>query len=504
MHTALERIDANRVRIRTAADLDVTLFANEDVFLDPASVDEIVTFSTLTDTLALLNACGHFGDVPARLERIVLTPDFHRGAGIPVGTVLDARGFVLPKAVGTDIGCGMRLLATDVTAAEFARLGPDLDRRLRHIFFEGGRNIPLSATQRAGVFRSGLPGLLDSRHADDGLWRYWDSDGQESDLMRTHRLGALPTRGIFGLDDFIAGSGRGAPEAFTRDGQIGSIGGGNHFVEIQRVEEIFDGATSQAWGLRTGMVTIMAHSGSVGIGHLVGKHFSDRAKSAYPRGLEHPAHGFYPLGTDGEEGQAYLSAMGNAGNFAYANRLFLGLMAVRALSEALGRSVAARLVYDAPHNLVWDEGDHRMIHRKGACPADGPPEDGPPADGRGDAAFPWGHPVIIPGSMGASSFVLRGHGAVASLCSACHGAGRMAPRQQARRGSTAELEPLRVVTKVDAQRLRRDVRAEWERALLEEAPSRYKDVTPVIETVVGGDVASKVARLWPLLTVKGL
>jgi tRNA-splicing ligase RtcB len=187
--------------------------------------------------------------------------------------------------------------------------------------------------------------------------------------------------------------------------------------------------------------------------------------------------------------------MGNAANFAFANRLFLGLMVVRALSEALGRAVEARLVYDAPHNLVWDEGGHRMIHRKGACPADG---------SSGDADFPSGHPVIIPGSMGASSYVLRGHGSVASLCSGCHGAGRSAPRQQGRRGSAAELEPLRVVTKVDGKRLRRDVRAEWERALLEEAPSRYKDVTPVIETVVGGGVAGKVARLWPLLTIKGL
>ncbi len=141
-----------------------------------------------------------------------------------------------------------------------------------------------------------------------------------------------------------------------------------------------------------------------------------------------------------------------------------------------------------------------MIHRKGACPADGPSPDGASSED----PFAWGHPVIIPGSMGASSFVLRGHGSVASLCSACHGAGRIAARQQARLGPTSELAPLRVVTKVDGRRLRRDIREEWERSLLEEAPSRYKDVTPVIDTVVAGDVASKVVRLWPLLTIKGL
>src|SRR5262245_38226927 len=152
MHSALERIDANRVRVRARSDLDIVLFANADVFLDPASVEEILDFAGIVDTLEALNARGFFADNPARLERIVLTPDFHRGAGIPVGTVLDAHGFVLPKAVGTDIGCGMRLLATDVTADEFERLGPDLDARLRHIFFEGGRNIPLSARQRTGIF----------------------------------------------------------------------------------------------------------------------------------------------------------------------------------------------------------------------------------------------------------------------------------------------------------------------------------------------------------------
>lgn len=491
MHSALHRLDANRVRVHVPNGIDITLFANEQVFLDPASVDEIRAFATLGDTLTALNAAGFFGDEHAQIERIVLTPDFHRGAGIPVGTVLDARGFVLPKAVGTDIGCGMRLMTTDITEAEFTRLGDDLDRRLRHIFFEGGRNIPMSAAQRTAMFRHGLQGLLECPHAGEGIWHRWDADAQESDLMRTHQLGALATSSVFALDDFITGSG----QAFSRDGQIGSIGGGNHFVEIQRVEELFDGATAQSWGLKRGMITIMAHSGSVGIGHLVGAHFTDEAKAAFPRATKRPEHGFYPLPANTTTGQRYLSAMGNAGNFAFANRLFLGLMAVRALSEALGREVETRLVYDAPHNLIWHEGGGQMIHRKGACPADGPSD---------DAEFPSGHPVIIPGSMGASSYVLRGHGATASLCSACHGAGRQAPRQQARRGSTVELEPLRVVTKVDHRRLRRDVRADWERALLEEAPSRYKDVTPVIETVTGADIASKVARLWPLLTVKGV
>ncbi|HRD78214.1 MAG TPA: RtcB family protein [Hyphomicrobiaceae bacterium] len=160
MHPKLERLDASRIKIRARADLDITLFANDGVFLDPASVEEMVSFAGLVDTIEALNARRFFGDEPAHLERVVLTPDFHRAAGIPVGTVLDARGFVLPKAVGTDIGCGMRLLATDITADEFAGLGPGLEERLRYIFFEGGRDIALSASQRRGIFGEGLQGLL--------------------------------------------------------------------------------------------------------------------------------------------------------------------------------------------------------------------------------------------------------------------------------------------------------------------------------------------------------
>jgi tRNA-splicing ligase RtcB len=203
----------------------------------------------------------------------------------------------------------------------------------------------------------------------------------------------------------------------------------------------------------------------------------------------------------------YLDAMRNAANFAFANRLFLGLMATRVLGEVLGRPVHSRLLYDAPHNLVWEEerGPLRYLHRKGACPALGPAP---------DTAGPFrftGHPVIIPGSMGASSYVLAGKGAESALCSACHGAGRALSRGESRRYdedcAAAALGKLRVVTPVDPRaaevRLRRDVMAEYEGRLKEEAPYAYKDITPVIDTVEAAGVASRVARLWPLLTIKG-
>jgi len=178
-----------------------------------------------------------------------------------------------------------------------------------------------------------------------GIWRYYDPREQARDLARVHFGGGLPARGTFAFDAWIRASG-------ARDGrdiQIGSVGGGNHFVELQAVEEILDGPAAHAFGLPRGAVTIMAHSGSVGLGHMVGGWFEGRAHALYPRGVPHPGHGFHVLPTRGPhaaEAARYLDAMRNAANFAFANRLFLGLMVVRALSEALHRTVSARLVYE--------------------------------------------------------------------------------------------------------------------------------------------------------------
>lgn len=219
-------------------------------------------------------------------------------------------------------------------------------------------------------------------------------------------------------------------------------------------------------------------------------------------------HGFYAIPTRGPHGAlgaAYLDAMHNAANFAFANRLFLGLMAIRVLSEVLGREVGARLIYDAPHNLIWDDGDVHL-HRKGACPALG----GDPSLAASPFQF-TGHPVIIPGSMGAASYLLAGEGNLAALCSACHGAGRSLSRGKSRhvdeRTYRDTFDRLRVVAPIDPTapdvRLRRDVLAEYHDRLKEEAPYAYKDITPVVQTVEEARVARRIARLSPLLTIKG-
>lgn len=486
-HIGTERLDSNRVRIITDTDLDIILFANEQVPVDRASLQEIATIAEIKSTIEALRLTNFFGDYPAILHRSVLTPDFHKGAGIPVGTVLDADGFVLPKTAGTDIGCGMRLLATSLMYEDFSRC-VNLDAILRHCFFEGGRDIPLNEISRAGMLREGILGL---KPLPLGIWRHIDMTQVFNELDRTHRYGSWPTNDLWMFDDYVRGSG-----GVSRDSAIGSIGGGNHFCEIQYVEECLDRQTCWEWGLKVGMITVMAHTGSVGLGGMVGDHFVDVARKLHPKWLTMPKHGYHPLPTVGPlhmHGEQYLSAMGLAANFATVNRLAIGAMTLRCLSEALGQDVDARLVYDAPHNLVWSDG-HRHLHRKGATPAE--------CDCQ-DQTFPNGHPVIVPGSMGDASYVLKGHGSVASLCSAPHGAGRLAPRGAGRKASTDEMQALRVVTKVDLDRVRADIAAERRKDLMEEAPSQYKPVLPVIQTVDHAGIASPVARLRPLLTIKG-
>ncbi|MCE9573077.1 MAG: RtcB family protein [Deltaproteobacteria bacterium] len=507
----VSRADDTHVRITHPDGVPMTLMATADVPIEDEAIVQAVDFARLAGTLDDLwqreqaGAIAPFwGDAPGRLERVVLTPDLHRGGGIPVGTVAACRGFVVPQAVGNDVCCGMRLVVTDITTDELAPHLDALARPLRHAFFEGGRDVPLSPRQREAILREGVGGLASTfaDNADLGVWRGLRADRIASDLARSHLGGGLPARGLHAFGDWIRSSG----SAHGRDAQIGSIGGGNHFVELQVVDGISDGRVAHAWGVTRGRVAIMAHSGSVGLGHLVGGHFADLAKALYPTGVPHPEHGFYALPTRGPHGALaakYLDALANAANFAFVNRLVLAGLAVRVLGDVLGREVDAQLIYDAPHNLIWPGEDDRYLHRKGACPAPGP-------DGEG--RFAWtGHPVIIPGSMGAASWLLAGEGNDAALCSACHGAGRSVARGAARHVDAAVWDDararLRVVTPVDMDdpvlRRRRDIVARHDDRLKEEGPWAYKDVTPVVDTVERAGVARKVARLWPLLTIKG-
>ncbi|GLW67054.1 RNA-splicing ligase RtcB [Actinomadura rubrobrunea] len=497
----LVRRDDHWLTLPNPWDVPVDICADERVPLEPAAVDEALSVLETAETLARLAEAmpGHDGPAP-RITRMVLTPDFHKGAGIPIGTVVETEGALLPQAVGNDVNCGMRLEVTSLTVDEVRPRLDALERRLRHLFFEGGRRIALTAVQREALLREGLPGLLLS---GDTPWQGYQPTDADDCLDRMHAP-ALPAGTADAFADWIESAG--GAGAASHDSVIGGIGGGNHFVELQYVARVHDAAAAYAWGLAPGAVVLMAHSGSLSLGHQANATALDRLRRTWPAGLPRPRNGILPflLGGGPDDGlRRYLDAFGNAANFAAGNRFFLALTMRAGLAAECGQ-LTARLIYDAPHNLFWRDGD-RVVHRKGATPSGGHEEMA------GGPYAMWGEPVIVPGSMGASSYLLRGHGNPRTLASACHGAGRRVPRGAAARASDDELDAFlrefRVVTPLDHRdptvARRGDVMAARRRDLKEEAPWAYKDIGPVVSSLHAGAVAAPVAELRPLLTVKG-
>ena len=504
----LTRLDANRVKIENSHGIDAVLYANEQVPVETAAVTELLAFLDLQKTIEEVarTSPDSFDEAP-EITQVAVTPDFHKARGIPVGTVIETRGFVVPQAIGNDINCGMRLHITSLHADQLAGKLDELETACRHIYFEGGRDIPMSRGQREALFKNGLTGLLDAtpKSRTEGLWSLFHEQNMSRELDRVEQRGSLKAERLFGLNDFMGPSDR-----LSRDSQIGSIGGGNHFVEFQRVEKILDGGVAHAWGLKPGMVTVMVHTGSVSIGHLCGGYYRDVVRNLYPSGSTHPDNGIYilPQGeAHREEADRFWDALHNAGNFAFANRMFLALMALASLRKVVGE-VGFPLLYDAPHNFLWKErrdGKEVVIHRKGACPARG-------FEAMADTPFAYqGEPVLVPGSMGASSYILAGQGHAGSLSSASHGAGRSLSRGDAAKGHDDEfkkfMETFRVVTPVDLRRqdvkLRRDIVAKKLEEIKQEAPYAYKGIGPIVQTLADAGIARPVAEVRPLMTVKG-
>ena len=505
----LSRLDETRLLVHNDHGPHAIVFATEEVPIESAAVAELQEFLEIGETIEQLQTQvpEFFGDVEPAVAQVSVTPDFHKGAGVPIGTVVATKGFLLPQAIGNDVNCGMRLHLTDLNRSQVEENLDRLETKLRHLFFEGGRDIPMTRRQREALFLDGLMGLSEAvpRTQVDGLWGLFHELKLDEQLEKTHSLGSLQAKRVLGLDDFL-----GPESGLSRDAQIGSIGGGNHFVEIQVVDKILDGAAAHAWGVKEGQIVLMVHTGSVMIGHLCGQYYREVVRKLFPAGISRPSNGVYPLPTDGpfeEQTAVFRDALHNAANFAFANRMFLAVIALKALHDVCGE-VHSELLYDAPHNLVWDEelgGEKVFLHRKGATPARG-------LEAMTGTPFAYyGEPVLVPGSMGASSFLLAGMGNEESLFSASHGAGRALSRGDALKVDEAEFQAFmnrfRVVTPVDFRRpdlrLRPDILKEKLADIKKEAPFAYKGIGPVIDTLNQAQIARTVAQLHPLLTVKG-
>jgi len=429
--------------------------------------------------------------LPGIVRWAIAMPDIHWGYGFPIGGVAAMRledGVVSPGAVGYDINCGVRLLATDLNAEEIRpHLGPLTERLFR--------NVPsgIGAHGRLRVTPADLPDVL----RQGAAWAVRRGFGRGEDLRRIESEGTIP-----GADP-----GEVSRKALSRGhDQLGTLGSGNHFLEIQRVDEIFDPATAEVFGLhQPDQITVLIHCGSRGLGHQVCDDYLDVCnRSLAHYGITLPDRQLACVPLTSPEGQAYLGAMAGAANFAFANRQVITHWIRESFEEVLGRSaesIGLGIVYDVAHNMAKIE-EHlvdgqRMllcVHRKGATrgfPAGHPDV---PAEYR-----EVGHPVLVPGDMGRYSYVLVGtpRAMAETFGSTPHGAGRMRSRGAAKR-------LLRGVDITDALAQRGIiVRAKSRELLAEEASEAYKDVAEVVRASDGAGLTRSVARLRPLAVVKG-
>ncbi|WP_141594109.1 MULTISPECIES: RtcB family protein [unclassified Myxococcus] len=413
-------------------------------------------------------------------------PDMHEGYGFPVGGVAGTAlpdGVISPGGIGFDINCGVRLLATGLRHEDVKEVLPkvahDLARSIPTGFGRHGR-LSLAPEQMDRVLTEGVPYLVDVL----GLGTPEDVD-------------YLEARGCLDGADTAKVSVRAQERGHD---QLGTLGGGNHFLEVQRVERVLDSEAAPALGLFEGQLTVLIHTGSRGLGHQVctdAVRTMDRALAREGIQLVDRQLACAPLSS--AEGQDYFAAMCAAANFAWANRQVLTHRVREVFRRWFGDRSAAwpRIVYDVAHNIAKLEphgGQRLCVHRKGATRAFGPGHPELPA-----AYHQVGQPVFIPGSMGTASFVLVGQEAAEaiSLSSACHGAGRRLSRAASKRQVVGS--ELRAALNRQGIAVECPSNAE----LAEEAPLAYKDVDRVVDAVEAAGIARKVARLVPLAVLKG-
>jgi tRNA-splicing ligase RtcB len=428
--------------------------------------------------------------LPGLVKSVMVMPDMHQGYGFPIGGVAATRypeGVISPGGIGYDINCGVRLLGSRMTYEEGKPFLGELAQALNQFCPSGvgtGGHHRFSSKEVEEVCRKG------------SRWAKEKGFASEQDLRRTEDGGQ------------IAGANprHVSPRALKRGSdQVGSLGAGNHFIEIDLVDEIFDERAAQAMGLFQGGLALQIHCGSRGLGHQICSDYVKSLQSAVNKyGIELPDRSLVCAPMDTPEGEAYLAAMACAANYAFANRQVLSHYAREAFESVLAGRVTdwhLHLVYDVAHNIGKIE-THQVdgkpvevcVHRKGATRAFGPGQEELPSEYR-----KIGQPVLVPGSMGTSSWVLHGTEAAMerSFGSSCHGAGRLMSRSKAKKTIWGE----DLLKKLQGEGI--TIQAGSMKGLAEEAPAAYKDVDAVVETVTRAGIAAKVARLKPLVVIKG-
>jgi len=425
--------------------------------------------------------------LPGIVRASYAMPDAHWGYGFPIGGVAafdaDAGGVVSAGGVGFDVSCGVRCLHTGLHRADVMAV----QRALADALYE---RIPAGVGSTGGV-RLGAE-QMDAMLAGGAKWAVQRGWGSAADLERVEEDGQM----------LHAKPRKVSEQAKRRQrDEMGTLGSGNHYLEVQEVVEVFDARIAAGFGLAAGDIVVMIHCGSRGLGHQIGTEFLREMAIAAPRfGITLPDRELACAPIRSDLGQDYLGAMRAAINCALANRQILTALVRQVFAEVMPRAVMP-LLYDVSHNtckLERHEVDGRLrelyVHRKGATRALGPGHPDLPA-----ALRDFGQPVLIGGSMGTGSYVLAGTAASAGLAfaSACHGAGRAMSRHQALRNWQGR----QVIDELAAQGI--VVRSPSSRGVAEEAPGAYKDVAAVVDAAHDAGLARKVARSVPLVCVKG-
>lgn len=478
MPVAIESIDPLRHRI--ARDESRGMRTDVVVYASAVLLEQIRKDLSLEQAINVATLPGIVGPSLAM-------PDIHQGYGFPIGGVAATdyeTGVVSPGGVGFDINCGVRLVRTNLSENE---VRPKLGDLVNQIF----RDVPCG-TGGTGAVRI-QAGQLDQVLTRGAKWMVENGYGEPRDAEFAEAGGALEG----------ANPGHVSPRARERGlPQLGTLGSGNHFLEIQYVDEIHEPRAAQAMRLSAAQVVVLIHSGSRGFGHQVCTDYVARMNAAMKKyGIEMPDRQLACVPTQSPEGQAYLGAMCAAANFAWANRQAIMHFLRGAFTRIFGEGSRLELIYDVCHNIAKRERHvvngkkHTvLVHRKGATRAFPPGHREIPSDYR-DA----GQPVFVPGSMGTASWVLAGaEGAMReTFGSVCHGAGRLLSRTAVRKGRDARQEQKRL------QEAGIIVRSESRDGILEELPEAYKNVDEVIEVVHNAGLARKVARLRPMGVIKG-
>ncbi len=424
--------------------------------------------------------------MPGIVKYAIAMPDIHSGYGPPIGGVGAMKypdGVISPGFVGYDENCGCRLLLSDYKEEEIKRYLDELATEIQKEVPSGlgrGRAIRLSIEQINKILEGGVPYLVERGY------------GEKEDIENCEHQGRMEMADAFCVSEKAKNRGR---------DQVGTLGSGNHFCEVQKVEEIFDEEVAEIFGLFKDQVVVMIHTGSRGLGHQNCTDYLRILMPIYPKyGIKLPDRELCCVPFNSPEGQRFFKAMSAACNFAWANRHMITYYVRKAWQKVLGKNVKLKLLYDVAHNIAKIE-EHDVdgkkmkliVHRKGATRAfpAGHPE-------IPDKYKKTGQPVLIPGTMGTASYVLVGtEKSKEAWYTVCHGAGRTMSRHAAVRQVSGE----KVINKLKSKGI--IVKCYSMRGIAEEAPIAYKDVKNVVEVVHNAGLSKKVAKLKPLAVIKG-